>query len=65
MDQNIPLNFLNHLRGDREDRGDCPFCGWTRKQLQATGLVGCPLCYSIFEYELASSDVYAKGPTLE
>ena len=27
----------------------CPHCGWTEARIKDEGLVGCPLCYSIFE----------------
>jgi rubrerythrin len=27
----------------------CPHCGTTKEMIEATGLVGCPLCYAVHE----------------
>jgi protein-arginine kinase activator protein McsA len=27
----------------------CPACGWTAQELDRTGLLGCGVCYSVFQ----------------
>jgi hypothetical protein len=41
--------LLRHLRMPAAAGGPCPACGWTRADLERTGLAGCGLCYSVFE----------------
>jgi protein-arginine kinase activator protein McsA len=36
------------MRRPKAVRGDCPYCGTTQKELEDTGLAGCPLCYEAF-----------------
>ncbi len=58
LDRLMPAMRLGSLRKqflrDREERGFCPYCGWTTEQVQETGLVGCPLCYEALQIPVAT-----------
>lgn len=41
--------LFDGLRRSPTPGGPCPACGWTRSELDRTGLAGCGLCYSVFE----------------
>jgi protein-arginine kinase activator protein McsA len=53
LDRIMPGMRLGSLRKqfirDREERGVCPYCGWTNQQVAETALMGCPLCYEALE----------------
>ncbi|MGE0002624.1 MAG: hypothetical protein AB7T05_11205, partial [Fimbriimonadaceae bacterium] len=37
------------LAGPIRSNSECPACGWTRQQYTDTSLLGCPLCYEVFQ----------------
>lgn len=47
--------FVEALRASRSVEGVCPFCGWTEEQWRLELLLGCPLCYTVFEHLIATN----------
>lgn len=45
-------------------RRACPTCGATMDTISATGMLGCPACYTFFEKELAPSIARSHGTTV-
>jgi protein-arginine kinase activator protein McsA len=37
----------------RRRSGPCPHCGTTVESIEATALVGCPLCYEVFAQRIS------------
>ncbi|MCW5937475.1 MAG: hypothetical protein KIT11_09235 [Fimbriimonadaceae bacterium] len=46
-------SLLQDLRAKPGKRDDCPRCGKTLDQVRKSGLLGCPLCYSVLLPQLA------------
>jgi len=49
LDRMVPLpgfsGFLGAFRRGRGPADKCPNCGTTAKDVETTGMAGCPLCY--------------------
>jgi len=43
------------LLGHRPHGDRCPHCGTTQAEIEASGLVGCPLCYAVHETYLQAN----------
>ncbi len=44
-----PINQLLHLQQQPQHLDACPVCKTKRAGVKKTGLVGCPVCYEVFD----------------
>ncbi|MBS1709552.1 MAG: hypothetical protein JSS65_12635 [Armatimonadetes bacterium] len=57
--------LLRLLKAKAKPVETCPACGTTLASVRQTGLLGCGLCYSVFEIELKlNKSAPAKGADL-
>lgn len=50
------MGVLDALLSAQPATDACPHCGTNQAMIEATGLVGCPLCYAVHETYLLERD---------